>query len=220
MANPVKPKSSGGVKGVLTHKLGPAPLWAWAVIAIVGYVLWSKFRSGSSGSNAQATAPASIGSGTSTTGSAPDTSATSGQGSSIDNLDAGLLATLLQQDANVFGLANTAVGSLTTVNSNLVTGLLNSQNVIEGFGTTALNNSTLIEQQILATLPKPGSGSTGGSSGGSSNVNPGGPEIHAAAAPSVSAPPQINQPPAAGYASNAPSPLTTARQSAGRGAVL
>lgn len=37
------------VPATLTRKAGPAPVWVWAVVAIVGYYVYANFRGGSAG---------------------------------------------------------------------------------------------------------------------------------------------------------------------------
>lgn len=41
--------------GFLTRKLGPAPVWLWALLAVGAYYLYTKYKSGSSSSTAAAT---------------------------------------------------------------------------------------------------------------------------------------------------------------------
>ena len=36
--------------GFLTRKLGPAPVWLWALVAVGGYYFWTKYKSGSASS--------------------------------------------------------------------------------------------------------------------------------------------------------------------------
>lgn len=129
----------------IAKKVGPLPAWGWAVAAVVVYFLYKRFASSSSA--AVASSPASVGTGTTTVpldsgGGAP----ASGQGSSMDNLTAGLLSSL--------------AGDLVYVNSNLVTGLLGAQSSIEGLGTAALQQQGMLEQAII-----------NGKLWGSSNVN-------------------------------------------------
>ena len=150
----------------LAKKAGPLPVWGWAVAALVVYFLYKRFASSSS--SAVASSPASVGTGTTTVpldtgGGAP----ASGQGSPMDNLSADLLSQF--------------AGNLTTVNSNLVTGLLGSQSAIEGLGSEALAQNGALEQAIIngklwgqTPTTTATSGGGGGDGGGGGSAGSGG----------------------------------------------
>lgn len=126
---------AGGVQGVFRRKLGPAPVWVWAVSALVLWFLYRRFFAG--GTAASQSSPTSIGTGTydagtvATGGGAP----ASGGGSAADNLNADLIGQL--------------TGSLVGVNSNLTTALMNSTNAVEGLGSQALAQSGYLQQAII-----------------------------------------------------------------------
>lgn len=42
---PDKPKTTKGPLGVLKKKIGPAPVWVWFTVALVGYLVYSRYKS-------------------------------------------------------------------------------------------------------------------------------------------------------------------------------
>jgi len=116
----------------LTKKAGPAPVWVWLVVALVGYYVYTHYISGSAATSSQSPA-ASVGTGTNSgdTTSAP----ASGQGAAVDNVSADLLSQM----------TNGLVG----VNTNLVSALENANNNIVGLGSEALQQNGQLEQAII-----------------------------------------------------------------------
>lgn len=111
MADP-KPKTNG-----LTKKLGPLPIWAWAVAGLaVGYLLYRHFSSVGGGSPTpeqtvaqQGPSPSLMGA-TPSAGAPQDTgAATSDLLSSLGGERQDLLGALLQTQQDVVGLANAQI---------------------------------------------------------------------------------------------------------------
>jgi len=55
-------KAAGGIKGGLTRKVGPLPVWGWAAVAGGAFVAWTFLRGGSSGEDQGAYGVAGLGS--------------------------------------------------------------------------------------------------------------------------------------------------------------
>lgn len=111
------PKSRKGLQARLTAKVGPLPVWLWAVAILGAYLLYAHLHP-SSGSPAPDSSTA-VSAGDSTTGGAQVPS--SGQGTPADNLSSGLLDAigantsaadaLTSQILNYAPLPDPAVGS-------------------------------------------------------------------------------------------------------------
>lgn len=139
----------------LKRKVGPLPVWAWAVLgAVVVFYVFRHFKTGGASTAATSTQPTANTS-TTGTGSAGGTSSppASGQGSAIDQSTASLLGQMS--------------GNLAYVNSNLVQGLLGSVSAIEGLGTTALQQEGQIATAVIYQQ-----GSWGGTDGSRPSSQP------------------------------------------------
>jgi hypothetical protein len=142
------PKAAGGSKGAaFTRKVGPLPVYAWAALAIGGYLVLRKFSSSASAASTPATQPvqptqSTDASGSGGTAAAPDQS----------NLLAGLFGNLQ---------------AATDINSNLTNALLQNNSEILGFGKETLGLNASLEQSILAGYAPSSSGGGGGGGGGS-----------------------------------------------------
>ena len=77
-----EPKKAGkGIGGRLTQKVGPLPVYAWAILAIGGYYLYTRYQSSAATAAATTATTPSTTDTTGTTGTATDTSGTTGGGS-------------------------------------------------------------------------------------------------------------------------------------------
>lgn len=56
-------KAAGGIKGGLTRKVGPLPVWGWAAVAGGAFVVWTFMRGGGSGEGAIADGALGVGMG-------------------------------------------------------------------------------------------------------------------------------------------------------------
>lgn len=98
---------TGGVKGRLTAKVGPLPVYAWALIIVGGYLAYRRFAGSSTGAGASSASPATPNTGDvgGTVGGAGDTSGAGGGSFSAAGPDPSsgsydaLLALLGQQTA-------------------------------------------------------------------------------------------------------------------------
>lgn len=101
MAPPSTPRSKAGFQQRLTAKVGPLPVWGWAVAILGTYLLYTQLRpSGSS-----TTTPTTLTDATSGNDSGAQVPA-SGQGSPADNVSGGMLDSL--------GANTSAVDALTS----------------------------------------------------------------------------------------------------------
>ncbi len=110
----------------LTRKVGPLPVWAWAlIVAVVGYVVYKRFaQTGSSGATVPvgASQPATDSSGslglTTTAGSPADTGqTTSDLVSALGGQQASLLSALEAQSQDVLALAQSQINAVQTQTS-------------------------------------------------------------------------------------------------------
>lgn len=140
MPSPAKPASPKGL-GIVTRKAGPLPVYAWALLAIGGYLVLRKLGGGGSNPAAPAqpaTQPLSSGAGATggDGGAAAAADAYRSQQGVIDDLTAGILGS--QQASEV-------------INSNLVSGLMSTTNAITGLGAEALGLNGQLEQAIIGS---------------------------------------------------------------------
>jgi hypothetical protein len=143
VAEAPKPAAKGPA---LTRKVGPLPVYAWAALAIGGYLVLRKFSGAAAGGGASpASQPVQPTQGT---------DASAGGASSGGADQSGILAGL-------FG----GLQAATDQNSNLTNALLQDNSAIIGFGQTALGLNAQLEQSIISSYVP--SGSSGGSGGGS-----------------------------------------------------
>ncbi len=165
-AKPPAPGKAAGVKNGLTKKVGPLPVYGWALLAVGVYLGVKKFG-GAATSTATGTA-------TPTASGSPGPSAGGGGGSdgggggnvSGDTLLAGLAA----QNANLTSGLLGAQQADVQINSNLVTGLLGAFGAVQGLGETALNQSGYLEQAVVNSyFPTAPAVSGGTSSSGAVN---------------------------------------------------
>lgn len=140
---PPRPPGSAQGGNVLTRKIGPAPVYVWALAAVAGYLLYRHFAGAAASPSAVAVAPStgdtSGATGAAGTGGSGDSGAGIGGGgaSPVDSLSADLISQL--------------AGGLTGITGDLTGALINQQDVIAGFGAAALQSNYQLEQAIIAS---------------------------------------------------------------------
>lgn len=214
-----KPPAGGGKAAGLTRNRWLLVGGAVAVGLLVFFYLRSRSSSstptadvGGSSTGADTGDQSPYIAGTPDTGDGGQTS--SGSSSSSDDVLSALLASENQLVGGAFATEGQVIGSQQALIGELGTGALSlaqtSEMQLGSIASSAVGGLVgLATQTPSIAAPAP-------------YYNPGGPEIVAPSAPSVTTGGggAHSAGPAAGYASNAPSALTTARQSAGRGPVL
>lgn len=157
MAAPSKPPAKKGLN--LTKKVGPLPVWAWAAIALIGgYLLYEHYK-GTSSSATSTTTPASTaadpntdttGSGSGTSGTIPDQSATTPYGTAHGDTSSQLLSALEAETealSNLSANQGAAGGTTTTTNNYYPVGGSGASG-----STSAANSKTLNSNVPAATL--------------------------------------------------------------------
>lgn len=110
MATAPKPKAAAGLKGRLTAKVGPLPVWAWAAVILGAFLAYQHFHGSGSGAAASTAGgssggtPSDAGGVAGTDGSgglsaSGDTSGGAGNGGPADNLPAYLFPQIQSQPA-------------------------------------------------------------------------------------------------------------------------
>lgn len=117
------PSSQGGAGNGLKRKLGPLPVWAWALLgAVVVFWLFSRLRGTTAGSSAQATqqaqtdnvTPAQAMGNTASTDTSGNAQATSDVVTALGGENASLLASIEAVNQDVLGLAQSQISYLTS----------------------------------------------------------------------------------------------------------